>query len=76
MQESEFVAGAQQMLHSEFFKELERQLRARAFNKFEHSGPDETNEREAAYAELGGLRSIRRELENRISKFRHAEKSK
>lgn len=76
MDESEFVAGAQQLLNSAFFSELEKQLRARSFAKFEHSEAGDSAQRDEAHAELAGLRAVRRECENRISKFKHAERTK
>tara|TARA_Y100000114_G_scaffold28214_1_gene23908 strand:- start:3563 stop:3787 length:225 start_codon:yes stop_codon:yes gene_type:complete len=74
MDEREFVTGAQDLLHSEFFAELERHLRQRSIAKFEASAADDELTRNEAYHELGALRSIRRELENRIAKFKHESK--
>lgn len=75
MSEAEFVAGAQQLINSPFWTELEKQMRAKSLARFEASNDDDDATRREAHAQLTALKSIRRECENRISKFEHDRKA-
>ena len=75
MTEAEFVAGAQQLINSPFWAELEKQMRAKALARFEASTENDDPTRREAHAQITAIKSIRRECENRISKFEHDRKA-
>ncbi|MGA0335287.1 MAG: hypothetical protein ACO3LD_03455 [Luminiphilus sp.] len=75
MTEAEFVAGAQQLLHSPFWQQLERTMRDRAVARFEASAAADDETRREAHMQLMALKNIRRECENRIAKYEHDRKA-
>ena len=54
---------------------LEKQMRAKALARFEASTEDDDQTRREAHAQITAIKSIRRECENRVSKFEHDRKA-
>ena len=75
MNEREFVAGAQQLLRSDVWVEIERTMRERAIARFESSSAADDEARREAYHAITAIKAIRRELENRIAKLEHDDKA-